>query len=436
MKKAAVLALALVALHAWYAGLLELSEDEAYYWVWSRHLAAGYFDHPPGVAWMIRAGTALLGDTERGVRLWAALLGGAAALLAAAPARDRLLAVAALGTMPLMALGGLLATPDVPLVAAWAAGILAASRGRWGLVGLAAGVAMLSKYTGVLLLPLLVLGARPSLRSRGPWLAALVALLVYAPNAAWNLTHDLVSWRFQVDHVAESSRRFEFLAAQVGLAGPLLVAALAAWWAVAWRGDPVERLCWWASAPLLVLAVGVGGEANWAAPAFVGAVIGLSRRGGRWNRVAWAGLGVNAVLCGVVLVHGVCPLVRLPDDPLDRLHGGRVLGESVAAWGTPDVLTSRYQEAALIEFYGGVPARAWPGLGRADQYDLWIAPLPARGLFVRPWRGDAPVAIDERGYDRGGPNVVTAYVDTTDPLLPRAVARWQVYEFRAPEATP
>jgi len=32
------------------AALVPLHPDEAYYWEWSRHLAAGYFDHPPAIA--------------------------------------------------------------------------------------------------------------------------------------------------------------------------------------------------------------------------------------------------------------------------------------------------------------------------------------------------------------------------------------------------
>ena len=48
------------------AALLPLSADEAYYWLWSKHLAAGYLDHPPAIAWLIRAGTMLFGDTRVG----------------------------------------------------------------------------------------------------------------------------------------------------------------------------------------------------------------------------------------------------------------------------------------------------------------------------------------------------------------------------------
>src|SRR3569623_1440485 len=70
--------LALVALllvsRAVMTAMLPLSADEAYYWLWSKHLAAGYYDHPPAIAWLIRAGTALFGDTPFGVRFAGVLL--------------------------------------------------------------------------------------------------------------------------------------------------------------------------------------------------------------------------------------------------------------------------------------------------------------------------------------------------------------------------
>jgi len=37
-----------------FAALIPIFPDEAYYWDWSRHLAAGYFDHPPMIALLIR----------------------------------------------------------------------------------------------------------------------------------------------------------------------------------------------------------------------------------------------------------------------------------------------------------------------------------------------------------------------------------------------
>src|ERR1700679_2007895 len=66
--------LALVVLRLVAAALTPLTFDEAYYWMWSKHLAGGYYDHPPMVAVVIRLGTLIAGDTEFGVRLVSILL--------------------------------------------------------------------------------------------------------------------------------------------------------------------------------------------------------------------------------------------------------------------------------------------------------------------------------------------------------------------------
>src|SRR5437868_15474159 len=66
--------LALVALRLVAAAFTPITFDEAYYWMWSKSLAGGYYDHPPMVAYVIRAGTMIAGDTELGVRLVSILL--------------------------------------------------------------------------------------------------------------------------------------------------------------------------------------------------------------------------------------------------------------------------------------------------------------------------------------------------------------------------
>ncbi len=63
-----LLILALSALRLWAAAVIPLTEDEAYYRLWSQNLHLGYYDHPPMIAWWIRLGTFLAGDTPLGVR--------------------------------------------------------------------------------------------------------------------------------------------------------------------------------------------------------------------------------------------------------------------------------------------------------------------------------------------------------------------------------
>src|SRR5579864_5831296 len=71
---ACVASIALVAMQAFAAARLELTFDEAYYTLWSRSLAFGYLDHPPMVAVLIRASTAIFGDSSFGVRALSLLL--------------------------------------------------------------------------------------------------------------------------------------------------------------------------------------------------------------------------------------------------------------------------------------------------------------------------------------------------------------------------
>src|SRR5689334_14141387 len=69
-----MIVVALVALRLVAAAFTPLTFDEAYYWTWSKGLAGGYYDHPPMVAFVIRAGTLIAGETELGVRLMSILL--------------------------------------------------------------------------------------------------------------------------------------------------------------------------------------------------------------------------------------------------------------------------------------------------------------------------------------------------------------------------
>src|SRR5438874_11617222 len=64
-----VIAVTLIARLLYLAsGKIELSEDEAYQWLWSKHLALSYFSKPPLIALAQYAGTSLFGDNEFGVR--------------------------------------------------------------------------------------------------------------------------------------------------------------------------------------------------------------------------------------------------------------------------------------------------------------------------------------------------------------------------------
>jgi 4-amino-4-deoxy-L-arabinose transferase-like glycosyltransferase len=237
--------LILVALRLVLAAGLPLTADEAYYWLWSKHLAGGYYDHPPAVAFVIRAGTMLAGDSEFGVRLVSVLL--ALPMTWAVFRTAEMLfgwhvaawAAIFLNLTLMVAVGTLIVTPDAPLMAAAAfilfflAKVFVTGDGRWWVaVGAAAGCALVSKFTALFfgLSILLWLALVPSLRRwmASPWLylGGVVALAVFSPVILWNAEHDWVSFvkQFGRMHANEFTWRYliEVIPVQIGLATPAI----------------------------------------------------------------------------------------------------------------------------------------------------------------------------------------------------------------------
>lgn len=236
--------LALVALRLVCASFTPLTFDEAYYWTWSKHLAGGYYDHPPLVAVVIRLGTMIAGDTELGVRLVSILLAlpmtfavYRATVLLVDSARAAATAAVLLNVMLMVAAGTVIVTPDAPLMVASSfvllclAELLVGGRGVWWLaVGVAVGAALLSKYTALFFGPVILiwLVAVPELRRwlRTPWpyLGGLVALAIFAPVLIWNAEHHWVSFakQFGRARVDQFTLRYivELIPAQIAFATP------------------------------------------------------------------------------------------------------------------------------------------------------------------------------------------------------------------------
>ena len=238
--------LALVALRLVAAAWTPLTFDEAYYWMWSKHLASGYYDHPPMVALVIRLGTMIAGDTELGVRLVSILLAlpmswavyRAAAILFGSM---RLAATATilLNVTLMAAVGTLIVTPDAPVLVASCfvlfalAKVLETGRGAWWLAaGAAVGAALLSKYTALFFGPAIAiwLVSVPKLRRwlLSPWLyfGGLVALAIFAPVIFWNADHQWVSFIKQIGRARIEDFHPAFIAelvpTQVAFATPLV----------------------------------------------------------------------------------------------------------------------------------------------------------------------------------------------------------------------
>jgi len=426
--------LALTALRLLAAWWLPPAPDEAYYWVWGRALAPGYYDHPPMVALWIAAGTALVGDTALGIRLLAPLgVAVASVLLALAgnalfpERRPGAWAAALLNATLLFGAGSVLITPDTPLLVFWCAAIWALARlhetqdGRWWLAfGLLAGLALLSKYTavllgaGVVLWLLLEPQARHWLRDWRLWAGGLLAFLVFSPVILWNAMHGWVSFSKQGGRAgsieAGPALRYlgELIGGQLGLATPIIfvlcvagtIAALRRWWG---QRDAAAGLLAALTIPAALLflwqATGSRVQGNWPAILYPTACIAAAAcLGPRWARWRKPGVILGLALTAVVLVQAALaplPLPRRNDPTLARLGGwaefARTIEEARRAQGAAFVATEEYGLASELALHlpPGVPVVA---LG--DRWDLFGLPAPTAwqpGLLVRSLRrGEGP----------------------------------------------
>jgi 4-amino-4-deoxy-L-arabinose transferase-like glycosyltransferase len=320
---------------------LGLGVDESYMVASGRTLSLGYFDHPPASWWLSWGASHLLGtEAPIVVRLPFILLFVLSTWLMfrigteIADARAGFYAAALLNLSPVFGVTtGTWVLPDGPLDCALLAATLALLRalpvtGRrallwWLASGLCAGLALFSKYSaalwlGGLLAYLLTNRAhRHWLVRPAPWLAALLAVAIFAPVVEWNATHHWASFAFQGDRAGGLS--FHPLAPLIVLGGealfvlpwiwaPLLGRAFAALrrGPADWRG---WLLCCLAAPPIVCFALVAATSSHrvlfhWAAPGYLmlfpllGVVVARGH--------AWLGHRVlTATACFVVLVLAV-----------------------------------------------------------------------------------------------------------------------------------
>ncbi|MBD3242201.1 MAG: phospholipid carrier-dependent glycosyltransferase [Chitinivibrionales bacterium] len=322
--------------------------DEAYYFAYSLHPSASYFDHPPVVGFLAGFFPYLTGVASPfTIRLGAVLLFTGTGLLLFVLARRMqdtrtgIAACALFNAAPLFLLGiGIMILPDAGLAFFWTAAllllwrILTAECARtidWIAAGTCVGLAMLSKYHGVLLVAstglYVLVYRRDILRTPGPYIFALVAAVVFSPVLVWNVRHDFVSFAFQGGRAAGTSlsmlRFVQALGGQAAYLTPMLFLPLM--W-VAWRsvrlglfgGDTHQRFWFMFGTLPVALFLGVSFVKSilphWTLPGYIALTVPLAGLVAahfhrRWVRnTVFVSLGVEVLLLSVAYLqvqHGV-----------------------------------------------------------------------------------------------------------------------------------
>lgn len=427
--------LALCAVFVWRIALsacAPLIPDECSYWTWSRRIDWSYFDNSGMVAYLIRLSTELLqSHSYLSVRFPFLIISAGSTYLIyriyiilfqkTGPA---LLCALIFNITPAALLGGSAAMHDNALIFFWLAAIWSISvfirdrQDHWlYFTGLFTGLAILSKYTGVLLLPGLFLffvlsgNYRKYLFIGKTWIAVGIALIFTLPIMVWNIQHDWASLGHilfigsgSVSIARQISDGFGYHLAQFLIVSPLfyfamLYAPLKTLVKRARQLSDSEILLYSLSLPIPffgLMAFKGHVEANWAFMAYPGAaalaihLIFDGREEGGSNDFPWfsprylrygALLSVVPVL--IVILHawvGLLPAslerqLGKADRIIWETRGWEGLGEHVAqVKGERDVIAGdKYQMCAVLEYYtpGNPFVRYLAPWRRPTQFDVW-----------------------------------------------------------------
>jgi hypothetical protein len=379
------------------AALTPLNNDEAYYWMYSKYLDWGYFDHPPMIALMIKAGFALF-QNELGVRLMTVIseLATLAIIwsLTDEVQRSKKNSVFVFGILaaifPVLNIFGFIATPDSPLLLFSALFLLIYKRFSQEesirntlLLGLVMAALVYSKYHGALLIILVIVSNFRLLKSPRFWLASLLALLIFSPHIYWQYANGFPSLKY---HLVERVGGFnpgnipEYILNLLLIHNPFLLPM--ALWLVFKKKQTgsFDRALKFILAGFvlffLVQSLRYHIEPQWTAVISVPMIIILfnhielnSRTGIYIRRLAIFFIPL-ILFIRAAFMFDFLPLSYLKKEYHNNEKWAKEIGK--IAGERPVVFTNSYQNPSEYTFYTGKPATTLNNLNyRKNQYDIW-----------------------------------------------------------------
>ena len=397
----------------WFLALIfqsvftELYADEAYYWMYSRQLSWGYFDHPPVIALMIKLGYFLF-KNELGVRLLAAVFNTLAIYIIEIIIRpkNKILFYWLVSSVAIIHLYGFVATPDTPLLLASALFLLAFNKflERQNisvalLLGCSMAFLILSKYHGLLLIGFALMYNLKLLKNKYTWLALFVLFLLLIPHFLWQFSHNFPSANYHLFERSLNTYKFvytlEYLAFQIFILGPLT--GFLFFYSMFKinsqnRFEKTLKFIFW-SVYIFFFIMSFKGrvEPHWT---FI-AVIPALYFGYKFLETApikkyflsiLFGASILLILCGRILLISSMPLVEIDViKSIEKKFHNRnfVLAINRQSEDCPVAFVNSFQRASLYSFYTGKEAFSLNNIyGRKNQFDIWNSEDLYRGKNV------------------------------------------------------
>ena len=394
----------------------QLMDDESYYWVYSRHLDWGYFDHPPMVALLIKIGYGIF-HNEFGVRVCMVVLNFFTLIITdkLIARRDNRIFYLLLCSMGALQLGGMLAVPDVPLIffAAlyfwlYRSFLEQQSWKNTFLLALSMALMFYSKYHGILLVAFTVISNLNLLRVFKFYIAVIITTLLFLPHIYWQYAHGFPSLQYHL--VERNAPSFDFSYTTEYILGQLLLFGPLAGWLILYYAffcpiqSAFERAMKFSVIGVLaffLLSTYKGRvEANWTVMIFTPVLVlahqSVFRRRRSLTLLKWFA-GITLVIVAVARVYLVWDF--LPGvDIRPEIHNNRswALALQEKAAGKPVVFLDSYQLPSKYMFYSdnGVSYSVNSRYSRRSQYNYWDTEKQLWGkpvMIAHEGRGDIPV---------------------------------------------
>ncbi len=378
------------------ATFVEVHADEAYYWMYSRFLDWGYFDHPPMVALFIRMGDTLFPSTL-GLRLFTVITSTLSVYLlwkiVNRYAQNIKLFILLFGSVVLFHVYGFITTPDAPLFFFTVLFLyvyqryVEAGKLKWAfLLALVIAGLLYSKYHGILVLFFTILSNFRLLRRPTFWCIVLLSVAAFIPHIWWQVQNNYPSFYY---HVIDRSAAFykfsfttEYLIAQLALAGPLVGWYLYKSAVRAKAVDPfikaVKFNCLGIFIFFFISTLKGRVEAHWTLPAmiclFILAYIAIARYPvPKWfEKLAMANIFL-ILLVRLVLIFPIDALRKI--KIVDYYFGNAAWAKEIhkKAGDAPVIFTDSFQVPSRYNYY----THSTKGFGydsryyRKNQYDIW-----------------------------------------------------------------
>ncbi|MFK7812876.1 MAG: ArnT family glycosyltransferase [Maribacter sp.] len=384
---------AILVLNLLQAYFTELFFDEAYYWYYAKNLSWGYFDHPPMVAWMIKASSFIF-NGELGVRFVSCLLSAANfiilwLLIDHPKKKDYVKHFFIIAfSIALFNAYGFLTLPDTPLLFFTTLFLYVYKRFINSptivlsiILGVVMSALMYSKYNAILVIVIVILSNLKLIRNHYAWLAVFVALLCYTPHLFWLYENDFISIKFHLferPNQAYNFNKFTLgyfvnLIAIFGLTFPLAYSIL-------YKSKPKNTfqkaltfLTWGVLIFFFVSSFSKRVQAQWTIVIAIPMILLIfnfiveNETVRKWfYRLGIANIVILLFLRVGLIYEPIFPVVF-------ETHGNKKWVERLEydVWDNPVIFENSYRNAPMYEFYSGRKAISLNNiLGRKNQYSI------------------------------------------------------------------